>query len=71
MWGDLKPVYRFPILFLGMVSLIIGILAGIGRLGTLVPQVALQQVAHHGVLMIPAFFGTVIGLERAVAIGQR
>lgn len=71
MWGDLKSVYRFPILFLGMVSLIVGILAGIGRLGTVVPQIALQQVVHHGVLMVPAFFGTVIGLERAVAIGQR
>lgn len=71
MWSDLKSVYRFPILFLGMVSLVIGILAGIGRLGSPVPPIALQQVAHHGVLMIPAFFGTVIGLERAVAIGQR
>lgn len=71
MWGDLKSIYRFPILFLGMVSLIIGTLAGIGRLGTAVPQLALEQIAYHGLLMIPAFFGTVIGLERAVAIGQR
>lgn len=71
MWSDLKPVYRYPILILGMLSLVIGVLAGLGRLGSAVPQIALQQVAQHGVLMIPAFFGTVIGLERAVAIGQR
>lgn len=71
MWSDLKPVYRYPILVLGMLSLVIGTLAGLARLGTLVPEMALQQAAQHGVLMIPAFFGTVIGLERAVAIGQR
>lgn len=71
MWSDLKPVYRYPILILGMLSLVIGVLAGLGRLGSAVPQIALQQVAQHGALMIPAFFGTVIGLERAVAIGQR
>jgi hypothetical protein len=71
MWQDLKPLYRFPILILGMLSLVIGILAGLGRMGTPVPHIALQQVAQHGVLMIPAFFGTVIGLERAVALGQR
>jgi hypothetical protein len=71
MWSDLKPVYRYPILILGMISLVIGTLAGLARLGSAVPHSALQQVAQHGVLMIPAFFGTVIGLERAVAIGQR
>jgi hypothetical protein len=71
MWSDLKPVYRYPILILGMLSLVIGTLAGLARLGSLVPEIALQQAAQHGVLMIPAFFGTVIGLERAVAIGQR
>lgn len=71
MWSDLKPVYRYPILILGMLSLVIGTLAGLARMGSLMPQIALQQAAQHGVLMIPAFFGTVIGLERAVAIGQR
>ncbi len=71
MWNDLKPAYRFPLLFLGMLSLVVGILAGIGRLGVMMPTLALDQMAYHGVLMVPAFFGTVIGLERAVAIGQR
>lgn len=71
MWNDLKPVYRFPVLILGMLSLVIGVLAGIGRLGVSVPQLAIDQMAYHGILMVPVFFGTVIGLERAVAIGQR
>lgn len=71
MWNDLKPAWRFPVLFLGMFSLVIGVLAGLGRLGIPVPVFALNQAAYHGILMVPAFFGTVIGLERAVAIGQR
>lgn len=71
MWNDLTPAYRFPVLILGMLSLVVGILAGIGRLGVMMPPFALNQMTYHGVLMVPAFFGTVIGLERAVAIGQR
>lgn len=71
MRSNLKPALRLPMLFLGMLSLIIGVLAGIGRLGIPVPQLALDQLAYHGILMVPAFFATVIGLERAVAIGQR
>ncbi len=71
MWKDLKAAYRFPVLILGMLSLITGVLAGLGRLGLSVPEFSLNQAAYHGILMVPAFFGTVIGLERAVAIGQR
>lgn len=71
MWNNLKPAYRFPLLITGMLSLVLGIFSGLGRLGTPVPEIALDQMAYHSVLMIPAFFGTVIGLERAVAIGQR
>lgn len=71
MWRDLKPAFRYPLLILGMIALVVGTLAGIGRIGAVVPQIAISQAALHGVLMIPAFFGTVIGLERAVAIGQR
>lgn len=71
MWSDLRPAFRYPLLILGMIALVVGTLAGLGRLGTVVPQIAMNQAALHGVLMIPAFFGTVIGLERAVAIGQR
>lgn len=71
MSNNLKPALRFPLLFLGVMSLIVGVLAGIGRLGIEVPEMVLGQLAYHGVLMVAAFFGTVIGLERAVAIGQR
>ncbi|MCB1661084.1 MAG: hypothetical protein H6995_00720 [Pseudomonadales bacterium] len=61
---------RVPLLVLGMASLVVGTLAGIARLGWSVPPVGLSQIPHHGVLMVAAFFGTVIGLERAVAIAK-
>ena len=68
--ADLKPGSRLPLLFFGMLSLLGGVLAGLARLGWTVPTPAAQAAGVHGPLMIAAFFGTVISLERAVAIGQ-
>jgi hypothetical protein len=62
----LRVAYRVPLLVLGFVSLAFGIAAGLARLGfTLQAPVAL-----HGPLVAGAFFGTVISLERAVALGR-
>lgn len=55
----------------GAVSLIVGVLGGLGRLGWQVPELAHRAAGQHGPLMIAAFFGTVISLERAVALGNR
>lgn len=63
-------VPRWPILLLGMMSLLGGVLAGLARLGWAVPPVAASAAGGHGALMISAFFGTVISLERAVALGR-
>src|SRR5574343_1157758 len=68
--GELKPGGRLPLLFFGMLSLLGGVMAGLARLGWSVPGPAVQAAGVHGPLMIAAFFGTVIGLERAVAIGH-
>jgi len=57
-------------LVLGMISLVAGALAGLARLAVDVPALAQARSIAHGALMIPAFFGTVIGLERAVALGR-
>lgn len=56
---------RLPLLAAAMLSLVFGICAGLARLGfdTGVPA------AWHGPLMGGAFLGTVISLERAVALG--
>ncbi|PIV72421.1 MAG: hypothetical protein COW56_09225, partial [Rhodocyclales bacterium CG17_big_fil_post_rev_8_21_14_2_50_68_7] len=67
---NLPPVLRLPMLVLGMISLVAGALAGLARLAVDVPALAQARSIAHGALMIPAFFGTVIGLERAVALGR-
>ena len=68
--ADLKPGGRLPLLFFGMLSLLGGVMAGLARLGWEVPTPAVQAASVHGPLMIAAFFGTVISLERAVAAGR-
>jgi len=55
---------------LGFVGLFVGAGAGLARLGWSMPTVAVAAVALHGPLMICGFFGVVIALERAVAIGR-
>ena len=56
---------RLPLLAAGMLSLVFGIGAGLARLGFEIAAPA----ALHGPLMGGAFLGTVISLERAVALG--
>jgi hypothetical protein len=59
---------RLPLLLMGMVALVSGVLAGLARLGAEVPALAAAQAGTHGALMIAGFLGTVISLERAVAL---
>jgi hypothetical protein len=59
------------LLILGFASLIVGVGAGLLRLGWSVPQPAAALAAFHGPLMVSGFFGTVISLERAVALARR
>jgi len=62
--------YRIPLLALGMISLLLGLLAGLLRLGFEIPSPQSALPGLHGPLMIGGFLGTVIGLERAVALGR-
>jgi len=59
---------RAALLLVAAFSLATGILGGLARAGWGVPLPA--AAAHHGVLMIGGFLGTVISLERAVALGH-
>lgn len=61
---------RLPMLLLGMLALVVGVLAGLARLAVPVPDSAAAQAGSHGALMIAAFLGTVISLERAVALSR-
>ena len=68
--GGWPPPWRFPLLLLGFAALFIGAGAGLARLGWRMPEVALAASAMHAPLMVCGFFGTVIALERAVAVGR-
>ena len=68
--ADLRPTARVPLLVLGMLSLVGGVLAGLARLDWSVPATAANAAGWHGALMISAFLGTVISLERAVALAR-
>ncbi len=62
---------HFPPLALAMLSLILAVLAGLMRLGWAVPTIDARWMAAHGPLMVAGFLGTLITLERAVALGRR
>ncbi len=66
-----KPGFsRVPLLLPGMLALVVGVLAGLARLGWEVPDRVAAQAGLHAAWMIGGFFGTVISLERAVALGK-
>jgi hypothetical protein len=59
---------RFPLLALGIASLAAGVWAGLIRFGWNLPAGHLALAELHGPLMVFGFLGTVISLERAVAL---
>ena len=67
----MRPVTRFPLMALGMFALLTGMWAGLLRLGWNWPTPRPTFGLVHGPLMISGFLGTLIGLERAVALGRR
>ncbi len=68
---NLSVQYRIPMLMAGLISLVLGVGTGLLRLGWNFPLPSDNLVAFHGPLMVCGFLGTVISLERAVAIGRR
>lgn len=61
---------RLPVLVLGLSFFGAALYGGLWRLGWPLPH-AEELGALHGPLMISGFFGALIGLERAVALGFR
>ena len=59
---------RFPLLALGLASLATGVWAGLLRFGWSLPGGRANLIELHGPLMVFGFLGTVISLERAVAL---
>jgi hypothetical protein len=69
--GGVPVALRLPVLLSGGFALAAGLYAGVLLLSVPVPVPtgALEQV--HGPVMVFGFVGTLIGLERAVALGAR
>lgn len=65
-----KVLPRVLCLVMAMLSLVVGVASGLARLGATVPDLAAGLAGWHAALMVCAFFGTVIGLERAVALAH-
>jgi hypothetical protein len=61
---------RMALLVFGGLSLLTGLWSGMVRLGWVMPIPNEQLVIAHGPLMVIGFIGTLIGLERAVALGR-
>ncbi len=62
-----SPV-RYPLLALGIVSMVCGVWAGLLLFGWSLPTGRANLIELHGPLMVFGFLGTVISLERAVAL---
>jgi len=54
-----------------MAALLAALAGGLARLHWRFPLITGSWITYHGPLMVGGFLGTVIGLERAVAVGRR
>jgi hypothetical protein len=59
---------RFPLMFLGLLALLTALWGGLLRLGWPLPLLRPTLPVAHGPLMVCGFLGTLIGVERAVAL---
>jgi hypothetical protein len=58
-------------LFVGLLSMVCGMWLGLVRLGWNLPLPWQDQLIAHGPLMVCGFLGTLISLERSIALGSR
>lgn len=62
---------RVPLIVGAILLLLVGIWGGLLRLGWPWPGMWGNAVVYHGPLMVSGFLGTLIAVERAVALGRR
>lgn len=64
----MKDRFKLPLMALSISVLLAGIWAGLIRMGWSWPVLISRLPVSHGPLMVSGFLGTVIGIERAVAL---
>ncbi len=72
-YGNQMKLNRFPLpfLFFAILGLLAALWAGLMRLGWQLPALTPSLAMLHGPVMISGFLGTLITLERAVAMKQK
>lgn len=65
-----RKVWRVPVAVCGVLVLLAGMWGGLLRMGWPWPSIGDGAVSYHGALMIGGFLGTLLSLERAVALGR-
>ncbi len=61
-------IYPQPFLLIGVSSLLVAIIGGLLRLGWSLPVASHLWALYHGPLMVSAFLGILVSMERAVAL---
>lgn len=62
---------RVPFMAIAILSMACGAWIGLVRIGWPLPLAGASGVAAHGPFMVCGFLGTLIGVERAIALGSR
>jgi hypothetical protein len=63
-----RKAIDLPILFIVVGAMVIGLLAGLARIGYVMPPLIGERVGLHGPILAAGVLGTLIALERAVAM---
>lgn len=71
MMEESRSPSRWPLMGLAVLALLAALWAGLVRLGWRLPALHPALIPAHGPLMVCGFLGTVVSLERAVALGRR
>jgi len=61
-------IRRLPLIAMAALALLAGVWAGLIRLGWTLPPIQPAWIAEHGPLMVSGFLGTLVSLERAMAL---
>ncbi|HEX9117256.1 MAG TPA: hypothetical protein VGA61_14400 [Anaerolineae bacterium] len=61
---------RFPLMLIALLAVLAAMWAGLQRLAWALPSLTPGLVTQHGPLMVGGFLGTLVSLERAVALGR-
>ena len=67
--GRSSPLARIPLMAMAMLALVAALAGGLVRLGWAVPGVPPVLAGVHGPLLVSGFLGTLIGVERGMALG--